>query len=227
MVGPQAGWGPIVLTSISGQVPGDAWVQIWLYSSLCPCLFIQGCVLSPSVLVSMLASKKTFECLIKRGCVWEGETDRGSWVPWDGGSVFCLQKDGDLFFSPLILFFRGCQLALAGVRGDIKRKTERNNQGFSGIRSNIDHILTAACWHLSHSFHYLSVCFYPLFIYSSLAFRRCWCRSAALGRRVQYCVSIEPFLMNLLRKLKYCRTGRWGSLSLMHGDRWSIGGNNL
>lgn len=67
--------------------------------------FYSGCVLSPSVLVSMLASKKTFECLIKRGCVWEGETDRGSWVPWDSGSVFCLQKDGDLFFFPPYFVF--------------------------------------------------------------------------------------------------------------------------
>ncbi len=197
---------------------------------------MKGSVLSPSVLTRTITSKKWVS-------VWEGEKDRGYFIAsvlWElqapilyetaifhsKGNVFCLQKDWRSIFLQF-LFFSGYQLVLAGERGDIKKEMEQNNHIFSGIRSNIYHISTAACWHLSLFPLFICLFLSLLFIYSSLAHWWCRCCSAALGCCVHYCVSIEPFLMNLLRKLKYCRMGRCGSLSLMHGDRWSIGWNNL
>ena len=139
-------------------------------------------------------------------------------------SVFRLQKDGDpffahhLFFIPF-LFFRGYQLGLAGERGDIKKETEQNNQAFF--------------WHQKQYISYCHCCmlaplslfplfirlFYPFYLFIHLEpFGDADVAAQPSARREHYCVSIESFLMNLLRKLKYCRMGRCGSLSLMHRD---------
>ena len=125
-----------------------------------------------------------------------------------------------VIYFPPFLFFRGYQLGLAGEREDIKKETEQNNQGFFWHQKQyISHF--HCCVLASLPLFPLFICLFLslLFIYSSLALWRCRCRSTAPGRCVQYRVSIEPFLMNLLRKLKYCRMGRCGSLNLMHGDR--------